>query len=123
MPAFILRTSPEGEAACPGARVLAFGHLGDGNVHFNVRPPLGDGGEWLGRHIDAINRFVHDAVTAMGGTLSAEHGIGVRSATSSPGWPLLVSLSGCGPSSRRWTPRDSITRRSEERRVGKECVG
>src|SRR3546814_4235392 len=77
MPAFILRTTPEVEAAFPGARVLAFGHLGDGNVHFNVRPPLGDGGEWLGRHIDAINRFVHDAVTAMGGTLSAEHGIGV----------------------------------------------
>lgn len=78
MPEFILRTTPQVEAAFSGARVLAFGHLGDGNVHFNVRPPLGDKGiGWLDANMSAVNRFVHDAVTAMGGTLSAEHGIGV----------------------------------------------
>src|SRR3546814_3945365 len=42
MPGFIERTIPIVEAAFPGARVLAFGHLGDGNVHFNVRPPIGE---------------------------------------------------------------------------------
>jgi FAD/FMN-containing dehydrogenase len=78
MPIFIEKTSPAVEAAFPGARVLAFGHLGDGNVHFNVRPPLGGGAsKWLDTHMEAINRFVHDAVAAMGGTLSAEHGIGL----------------------------------------------
>lgn len=78
MPAFIVRTAPEVESAFPGSRVLAFGHLGDGNVHFNVRAPVGeDGGEWLKRNMAAINRFVDDAVVAMGGTISAEHGIGV----------------------------------------------
>ncbi len=78
MPGFIMRTSREVEAAFPGSRVLAFGHLGDGNIHFNVRPPLGgDGSAWLDRHLEEVNRFVHDAVAAAGGTLSAEHGIGV----------------------------------------------
>jgi len=78
MPDFILNTIPKVEQAFAGSRVLAFGHLGDGNVHFNVRPPSGaDGPQWLDRNMDAVNAFVHDAVAAMGGTLSAEHGIGV----------------------------------------------
>src|SRR3546814_4272731 len=63
MPGFIERTIPIVEAAFPGARVLAFGHLGDGNVHFNVRPPIGENGPgWLDRHMDAVNRLVHDLV-------------------------------------------------------------
>lgn len=78
MPAFIREMTPVVEAAFPGARVLAFGHLGDGNIHFNVRPPLGQGNAaWLDAHMDAVNRLVHDSVTARGGTLSAEHGIGL----------------------------------------------
>ena len=78
MPAFIIQTAPAVESAFPGARVLAFGHLGDGNVHFNVRAPEGaDGEAWLRQNSGAINRFVDDAVVAMGGTISAEHGIGV----------------------------------------------
>jgi FAD/FMN-containing dehydrogenase len=66
------------EAAVPGARVLAFGHLGDGNLHFNVRAPAGPGAaDWVARHRVAITQLVHDLVAAAGGSISAEHGIGV----------------------------------------------
>ena len=65
------------EARFPGTRVLAFGHLGDGNVHFNVRAPLGaDGKAWLTAEGAMVSAFVHDLVGAEGGSLSAEHGIG-----------------------------------------------
>jgi FAD/FMN-containing dehydrogenase len=60
----------------PGTRVNAFGHLGDGNVHFNVRAPAGAGPDWLEEEGIAVTAFVHDLVTAAGGSISAEHGIG-----------------------------------------------
>ena len=65
------------EARFPGTRVNAFGHLGDGNVHFNVRAP-GRRRRGLGRGAKARRSaaFVHDLVTAAGGSISAEHGIG-----------------------------------------------
>lgn len=77
MPAFTLSATTAVEAAFPGARVLAFGHLGDGNLHFNVRPPPGPAGAaWVARHGDAVTTLVFDLVTAAGGSISAEHGIG-----------------------------------------------
>jgi FAD/FMN-containing dehydrogenase len=77
MPGFMASARAEVERVFPGVRVLAFGHLGDGNVHFNVRPPLGvDGRSWLEGQGAAASRLVHDLATAAGGSLSAEHGIG-----------------------------------------------
>jgi FAD/FMN-containing dehydrogenase len=76
MPAFILSGTAAVEARFPGTRVNAFGHLGDGNVHFNVRAPENAGAEWLQQDGQAISAFVHDLVTAAGGSISAEHGIG-----------------------------------------------
>ncbi|MFD1950952.1 FAD-binding oxidoreductase [Sphingomonas arantia] len=77
MPDFIVDTTRAIEAAHSGARVLAFGHLGDGNVHFNVRAPAGtDSAAWSAAHGPAVSRDVHDRVMAVGGTISAEHGIG-----------------------------------------------
>jgi FAD/FMN-containing dehydrogenase len=77
MPGFMASVRAEVERAFPGVRVLAFGHLGDGNVHFNVRPPAGtDGRNWLVGQGAGASRLVHDLVTAAGGSLSAEHGIG-----------------------------------------------
>ncbi len=64
------------ERRFPGVRVNAFGHLGDGNVHFNVRAPLGAGPEWVEAQGHEVTRLVHDLVTAAGGSISAEHGIG-----------------------------------------------
>jgi FAD/FMN-containing dehydrogenase len=78
MPAFTLMAAARVEAAFPGARVLAFGHLGDGNLHFNVRAPAGEGAKtWLASCDAGITALVYDLVTAAGGSISAEHGIGV----------------------------------------------
>ncbi len=65
------------EARFPGTRVNAFGHLGDGNVHFHVRAPAGtDRDAFYVEDAHRITRFVHDLVVAAGGSISAEHGIG-----------------------------------------------
>ena len=78
MPGFALAATARVEAAFPGARVIAFGHLGDGNLHFNVRAPAGpEATGWLNPRRAAITALVHDLVGAAGGSISAEHGIGV----------------------------------------------
>ncbi len=76
-PGFAMDAGAAIEAEFPGARVLAFGHLGDGNLHFNVRAPAADGPAFLAAHGKAITARVYDLVAAAGGSISAEHGIGV----------------------------------------------
>jgi FAD/FMN-containing dehydrogenase len=76
MPRFIAEASPAVEARFPGTRVVAFGHLGDGNVHFNVMAPAGAGPDWIWTEGPSITAMVHDLVTEAGGSISAEHGIG-----------------------------------------------
>ena len=73
---FLADASAKVEAAVPGLRVCAFGHLGDGNIHFNLcQPEGGDGAAFEARMVD-LNRIVHDTVVSMRGSISAEHGIG-----------------------------------------------
>lgn len=76
VPGFMGETQAAIAALCVGARVFAFGHLGDGNLHYNVRAPEGAGTEWLAANGAAITTLVHDRVVALGGSISAEHGIG-----------------------------------------------
>jgi FAD/FMN-containing dehydrogenase len=76
MAEFMTAAAAAVEARFPGVRVNPFGHLGDGNVHFNVRAPAGAGDAWLSEDGEAVSRFVHDLVTQAGGSISAEHGIG-----------------------------------------------
>jgi FAD/FMN-containing dehydrogenase len=77
MPEFILAAVPDVETAFPGARAVAFGHLGDGNVHFHVLAPAGaQRGVWEEAEGKAVSARVYDLVTAWGGSISAEHGIG-----------------------------------------------
>ena len=76
MPGFMVDAARRTEAAFAGTRVIAFGHLGDGNVHFNVGAPLDAGPGWLVDQAPAVTAFVHDLVVAAGGSISAEHGIG-----------------------------------------------
>ncbi len=74
---FVEAVSPQVEVAFPGTRAVAFGHLGDGNIHFHVLAPQGAArGEWERGDGKAISTFVHDRVTQWGGSISAEHGIG-----------------------------------------------
>lgn len=77
MPAFIADNPARLAAAFPGARALSFGHLGDGNVHHHVQPPSGvDGAAWIADHGAALSRIVYSHVIELGGSISAEHGIG-----------------------------------------------
>jgi FAD/FMN-containing dehydrogenase len=62
--------------AFPGVRFVIFGHLGDGNLHYNLAAPLGESAERFMDQTATANRIVHDLVAAAGGSISAEHGIG-----------------------------------------------
>jgi FAD/FMN-containing dehydrogenase len=73
---FIDTTGAALAAAYPGCRLVCFGHLGDGNLHFNVAPPAGESDQAFLANQAAINRIVHDSVDRFGGSISAEHGIG-----------------------------------------------
>jgi len=76
IPAFVAATDALLQAAMPGVRHITFGHLGDGNLHYNVsRPPAIAEADFLLRQ-DEVYRLVHDSVHAHGGSISAEHGIG-----------------------------------------------
>ncbi len=77
IPAFVASTDAALQAAFAGTRSVNFGHLGDGNLHYNLQAPLGmDGAAFLGEHEHAVNTLVYDAVSACGGSFSAEHGVG-----------------------------------------------
>jgi FAD/FMN-containing dehydrogenase len=77
MPAFVAEAIPLLEKAWPGTEAVAFGHLGDGNVHFHVIAPAGvDPHSWLTGDGKRISAQVYELVTRWGGSISAEHGIG-----------------------------------------------
>jgi D-lactate dehydrogenase (cytochrome) len=74
---FLVEATAAAEELVPGARCAPFGHLGDGNIHFNVsQPERADREEFLGRW-DEMNDVVHAIVLKLNGSISAEHGIGV----------------------------------------------
>ena len=77
MAEFVDAAVPLVEARFPTCRAIAFGHLGDGNVHFHVlAPPGAERGAWERSEGKAVSQFVHDLVTEWRGSISAEHGIG-----------------------------------------------
>jgi len=77
IPAFVAATDAALQRRFPGVRLVNFGHLGDGNLHYNVQAPEGtDGARFLAEQEHAVNELVFDAVMAAGGSISAEHGIG-----------------------------------------------
>lgn len=76
IPAFIEEAARAVATVSPAARVVCFGHMGDGNLHYNVSQPVGMApGEFLALY-RPMNRAVHDVVRSMNGSISAEHGIG-----------------------------------------------
>ena len=78
IPAFVRRTDAALRARFPGVRLVNFGHLGDGNLHYNVQAAEGsDGRRFLEEQEHAVNTLVFDEVAACGGSFSAEHGIGL----------------------------------------------
>ncbi len=78
----------------PGMRLVNFGHLGDGNLHFNVQAPEGvDAKQFLDEREHEVNHIVYDAVAAFGGSISAEHGIGTLKVDTLPQYQSQVALS------------------------------
>ena len=77
IPAFVEQADAQLQQRWPGVRLVNFGHLGDGNLHYNVQAPEGgDARRFLAEHEHAVNTVVFDAVARFGGSFSAEHGIG-----------------------------------------------
>ena len=77
VPEFIAAASKAIVAAMPGARPVPFGHLGDGNIHFNISQAVGADKQAFLARWDEANAIVHGLVAEMQGSISAEHGIGV----------------------------------------------
>ncbi len=77
LPQFISEATDAATHFMPNIRICCFGHMGDGNMHFNISQPLGmDKAEYLALW-EAMNDVVHDIVMKFGGSISAEHGIGI----------------------------------------------
>ncbi len=76
IPEFIRTTDAELGRAHPGVRMVTFGHVGDGNLHYNVSAPENVAPEVFVKQTEAINRIVHDSVARFRGSISAEHGLG-----------------------------------------------
>jgi FAD/FMN-containing dehydrogenase len=76
LPDFIARADAALAAAFPGVRIVCFGHLGDGNLHYNQSKPLAQDNADFIAQTAAVNRIVHDLAHELGGTISAEHGLG-----------------------------------------------
>ena len=77
VPAFVAEASAAVQAACPGLRVCAFGHIGDGNLHFNLSQPAGMPAEQFLAQWDTLTGLVNAVVARHRGSISAEHGIGL----------------------------------------------
>ncbi|TIV66760.1 MAG: hydroxyacid dehydrogenase, partial [Mesorhizobium sp.] len=76
IPDFIEKAAGVVEGVCPGARVVCFGHMGDGNLHYNISRPVDWQDEPFLELYHPMNKAVHDVVRSFHGSISAEHGIG-----------------------------------------------
>jgi FAD/FMN-containing dehydrogenase len=92
VPAFIDEADAAVTKLIPGCRTLPFGHVGDGNIHYNVTQPEGsDKAQFLARW-DEVNRVVFAVVMKLGGSISAEHGVGVMKRDILPEYKDPVAL-------------------------------
>ena len=93
IPAFVAQTDALLAQQLPGVRMVNFGHLGDGNLHYNVQCPLNtDAAVFLQAHEAQVNHWVYEAVKSFGGSISAEHGIGRLKADTLPHYKDPVAL-------------------------------
>ncbi|MCO5399043.1 FAD-binding oxidoreductase [Ralstonia soli] len=93
IPEFVTQTDAQLQALAPGLRLINFGHLGDGNLHYNVQPPAGaDAAAFIAAHEAAIGDVVYRSVHRFGGSISAEHGIGTLKRDQLPLYKPPVAL-------------------------------
>lgn len=93
---FLAETGAACEAMMPGVRVCAFGHIGDGNIHYNLSQPVGMDKQAFLAEWHHFNSLVHDAVQARGGSIAAEHGVGLIKRDELPHYkdPVALALMG-----------------------------
>jgi FAD/FMN-containing dehydrogenase len=93
IPAFVGETDALLAQKVPGVRMVDFGHLGDGNLHYNVQAPEGaDGPAFLREFEDTVNTLVFDQVKRFGGSISAEHGVGEQKVHKLPHYKDATAL-------------------------------
>jgi len=93
IPEFCRDTDALLQREIPGVRLVNFGHLGDGNLHYNVQAPeAGDAAAFLRDHEKQVNTLVYDSVHRFGGSISAEHGVGSLKADTLPKYKSAVAL-------------------------------
>ena len=93
IPAFVAETDALLEREIPGVRLVNFGHLGDGNLHYNVQAPAGaDGPAFLREQEERVNTLVFDQVARFNGSISAEHGVGELKAGKLPSYKDATAL-------------------------------
>jgi FAD/FMN-containing dehydrogenase len=108
IPGFIARATPAVQALVPGARPVTFGHLGDGNLHFNFNAPkAGDDPAFLAQWND-VQQCVHDIVKEFGGSISAEHGIGVMKVGQLPRYKSHEELDAMRALKRAFDPKNIL---------------
>jgi FAD/FMN-containing dehydrogenase len=86
VPAFIRQATEACEQLMPGIRVVPFGHMGDGNIHFNLEQPEAADAAWFMRQDHAIMDTVNEVVRVFDGSFSAEHGVGKLKPYMMPDW-------------------------------------
>jgi FAD/FMN-containing dehydrogenase len=92
MAAFLARAKEALDTALPGVRYVVFGHLGDGNLHYNLSAPVGVPSSTFIEQTPRANRIVYDLVAALGGSFSAEHGIGQMKRTEMERYKAPIEL-------------------------------
>ena len=86
VPAFIEKATAACEKLIPGVRCVPFGHMGDGNIHFNLEQPIGADPAWFLEQDHPIMEVVNEVVREYDGSFSAEHGIGKLKPYMMPDW-------------------------------------
>ena len=93
IPEFVAETDALLQREIPGVRMVNFGHLGDGNLHYNVQAPEGgDAKAFLREQEERVNTLVYDAVARFEGSISAEHGVGSLKTDKLPHYKSAVAL-------------------------------
>jgi len=108
IPAFLAKAVPAVLAIVPGARPVSFGHLGDGNLHFNFNSPAAaDDAEFLAQW-DEVQQTVHDVVKEFSGSISAEHGIGAMKVGQLPRYKSHEELDAMRALKRAFDPKNIL---------------
>jgi FAD/FMN-containing dehydrogenase len=108
VPAFLAKATPAVLRLVPGARPVSFGHLGDGNIHFNFNAPKpGDDADFLALW-EEVQQTVHDIVKEFGGSISAEHGIGAMKVAQLPRYKSHDELDAMRALKRAFDPKNIL---------------